>query len=303
MKIVVIGAGGVGGYFGARLAEGGEEVTFIARGAHRAEIERSGLTVLSERGNLHLLDVSVTDDIAAVGGADVVLLCTKIWDTPALSKAIAPFLGENALVLSLQNGVDAEPMLDETVGQERVAGAVCYIGAHIAEPGTIRHVGELARLVVGVRASGQEPQLARFAFACHKAGIDLELAPDIAAEIWRKFVFLTALAGATCFYRSNVGGLREDAERRGFFADLVQEAAEVGRAQGVNLPASLEESVVGFLDELPGEVKSSMLLDLERGNRLELDWLTGAVRRLGDELNIETPRSNEVYEALKDHAG
>jgi 2-dehydropantoate 2-reductase len=303
MKIVVFGAGGVGGYFGARLAEAGNDVTFIARGAHKAAMEKNGLAVKSDVGDLLVQPVNVTEDIAAVEEAEIVLFCAKMWDTEAAARAMAPFLKDEALVISLQNGVEAEDILDEILGPKHVAGGLCHISAFIDRPGLIQHVGALARLTVGVRAPGQEPQLAKFAFACHRADFDLNLTPDVEAAIWRKFVFLSALAGACCYFRAAIEGFRDHEERRAFFADLVGEAAAVGRARGVNLDETLEEATLGFLDELPGAMKASMLLDLERGNRLELEWLTGAVCRLGDELNIETPRSREVYEALKDHAG
>ena len=266
-------------------------------------MEKNGLGVKSEAGDLLIQPVNVSDDVAAIEGAEVVLLCVKMWDTQAIAKAMAPFLDENALVISLQNGVEAEEMLDEALGPQRVAGGVSHISAFIDRPGLIQHVGSLARITVGVRHAGQEPQLAKFAFACHKADFELSLSPDIEAAIWRKFCFLTALAGACCFFRSPVQELRDDEARRAFFADLVGEAAAIGRARGVNLDETLEEATLGFLDELPGPVKASMLLDLERGNRLELEWLNGAVCRLGDQLNIETPRNQEVYEALKEHAG
>lgn len=302
MKLAVLGAGGVGGYFGARLSEAGQAVTLLARGAHKAAIERQGLQVRSEAGDVLAERLTVSDDIAAVAEADIVLVCVKLWDTDSLASAMAPFLKPDALVLSLQNGVEAEDILESHLGGDPVAGAVTYIFSQIAEPGVIRHIGSLARIVVGVRHAGQEPALARFVFACHHAGIDLTLSPDIDAEIWRKFVFLTAVAGTTCFYRSAIGEIREDPDRRALFADLVAEAAAVGRARGVTLAESLEESALSFLDELAPEMKSSMLLDLERGNRLELEWLTGAVRRLGEEAGVETPRSDEVYEGLKSHA-
>lgn len=301
MKLAVLGAGGVGGYFGGRLAAAGQQVTLLARGAHKAAIERQGLSILSELGDVTVDDIAVSDDIALVGEVDAVLVCVKLWDTESLASAMAPFLKQGALVLSLQNGVEAEEILEAQLGPDPVAGAVTYIFSQIAEPGVIRHIGALARIVVGVRHRGQEEALARFVFACHHAGIDLTLSPDIEAEIWRKFVFLTAVAGTTCYYRAAIGKIREDPDRRAVFADLVAEAAAVGRARGVGLAESLEESSMAFLDELAPEMKSSMLLDLERGNRLELDWLTGAVRRLGEELGVETPRSDEVYEALKIH--
>lgn len=301
MKLAVLGAGGVGGYFGGRLAAAGQDVTLLARGAHKAAIERNGLEILSELGDVTVDSLKVSDDVAAVGEADVVLVCVKLWDTDSLASALAPFLKQGALVLSLQNGVEAEEMLEAQLGPAPVAGAVTYIFSQIAEPGVIRHIGALARIVVGVRHRGQEEALARFVFHCHHAGIDLTISPDIEAEIWRKFVFLTAVAGTTCFYRAAIGEIREDADRRALFADLAAEAAAVGRARGVSLGESLEESALAFLDELAPEMKSSMLLDLERGNRLELEWLTGAVRRLGEDAGVETPRSDEVYEALKQH--
>jgi 2-dehydropantoate 2-reductase len=306
MKIAIIGAGGVGGYFGARLAAAGHEVAFVARGAHKDAIKAKGLTVHSPLGDLHLPAPDVVDDPAAVGPREAVLFCVKLWDVPGAAEILRPMLGRESCVVPIQNGVSVTDTLSGLLGAAQVLGAVTQISASIEAPGVIRHHGDFARLIFGEPGGepggGSSARLERLAAACRAAGIEARVSPDIAVEIWVKFIFLAAMAGATAFYRAPIGEIRDDPERWARLEAMVRETAAVGRAKGVALPEDAEESSLGFLRKLPPAMKSSMQLDLERGRRLELEWLNGEVVRLGQELGVPTPETAAVYEALKPFA-
>ncbi len=302
MRFAVIGAGGVGGYFGARLAEAGHEVAFVARGAHKDAMKAQGLTVHSPLGDIHLPAPDVVDVPAAVGPREVVLFCVKLWDVPGAAEIVRPMLGSQSCVVPIQNGVSVADTLAGLLGADPVLGAVTQISASIEAPGVIRHHGDFARLIFGELAGGSSARVERLEAACQAAGIEARVSPDIAVDIWRKFIFLAAMAGATAFYRAPIGEIRDDPERWARLEAMVRETAAVGRAKGVALPEGLEQGSLGFLGKLPPAMKSSMQLDLERGRRLELEWLNGEVVRLGVELGVPTPETAAVFEALKPFA-
>jgi 2-dehydropantoate 2-reductase len=281
MKFCIVGAGGIGGYFGARLAADGNDVIFAARGAHRAAMEKDGLKLLSPLGDLHIPEPQLLDDPADVGLCDFVLICVKLWDLEAAAELVRPLLARDTAVLPLQNGVTAEDTVADILGPEHVMGGVALISARIEAPGVIRHNGTLAKLTFGERDGEPTWRQEVLLSACIGAGIEATASADIEAEIWRKFVFLAPLAGATSFYRAPIGG---------------------GRAKGVALPDDIEDRTIAFLERQPPDTKASMLVDLERGRRLELDWLNGAVVRLGAELGVPTPENAAVTEALKPYA-
>ena len=306
MKIAIVGAGGVGGYFGARLAAAGHEVAFLARGAHKDAMKAKGLTVHSPLGEIHLPSPDVVDDPAAVGPCEIVLFCVKLWDVPDAAEIVRPMLSAESCVVPIQNGVSVTDTLSGLLGAEHVLGAVTQISASIEAPGVIRHHGDFARLIFGELGGepggGSSARVERLEASCQAAGIEARVSPDIAVDIWQKFVFLAAMAGATAFYRVPIGEIRDDPECRARLEALLRETAAVGRAKGVRLPEGLEEGSLGFLDNLPPAMKSSMQLDLERGRRLELEWLNGEVVRLGAELGVPTPETAAVFEALKPYA-
>jgi 2-dehydropantoate 2-reductase len=302
MKVAIIGAGGVGGYFGARLAEAGNDVAFVARGAHKEAMKANGLTVHSALGDIHLPAPDVVEDPAAVGPRDFILFCVKLWDVPGAAEILRPMLAANTCVVPIQNGVSVTGTLAGLLGAGPVLGAVTQISASIEAPGVIRHHGDVARLIFGELGGGSSARVERLETACTDAGIEARVAPDIDAEIWKKFIFLAALAGATAFYRAPIGEIRDDPERRTRLEALLRETAAVSRAKGVALPEGLEEGSLGIVNKLPPEMKSSMQLDLERGRRLELEWLSGEVVRLGRELGVPTPENAAVFEALKPFA-
>ncbi len=306
MRFVIFGAGGVGGYFGARLAAGGHDVGFVARGAHGAAMARRGLTVRSELGDVHLPAPAVFADAAeaaAAGPCDYLLVSVKMQDLAGVAGALRPALAKNTAVVALQNGIEAEDILCEALGQRAVMGGVAYIFARIAEPGVIEHSGRTARLAFGELDGHVSARQQALYAACTLAGIGAESSDRIEDLIWRKFVLLAPLAGATCLGRCPVGAVRDDPGLAAKLAAMVGEAAAVGRARGVDLPADVEARTLEIIGRLDSDMKTSMLNDLEAGKPLELDWLNGAIVRLGAEAGLETPANAEVVEALRDFAG
>jgi 2-dehydropantoate 2-reductase len=298
----MMGSGGVGGYFGGRLAAKGYDVTFVARGAHLAAMREHGLTIESGVAPLLIKPVRVTDDPATIGAVDVVLLSVKLWDTEAATQAIKPLIGPRTAVISLQNGVDAEPILARSLGAAHVMGGIAQIGSKIARPGVIEHVGTMQRVVFGeldgVRSERAEALLA----ACLASGIAADISADIAKTIWEKFVFLVGMSSVTTLIRMPIGPIRKDPDCRALLLGVMREAVAVGRKQGIGLDADFADRQIAFADGLPETMTTSMHHDFERGNRLELPWLAGTVVRFGHELGIETPYNAAVLGGLKLYA-
>jgi len=299
MRIAVMGAGGVGGYFGARLAQAGHDVAFVARGAHLAAMRERGLTVRSALGDVHLPSPVATDDPAALSPVDIVLFAVKLWDTEPAAQAIRPLIANGGVVVPFQNGVDSVERIGAIVGAERVMGGVAQIAATIAEPGVIGHTGTMARLRFGPVLAAQRPVADALLAACNGAGIDAELVVDIRRALWEKFVFLAAFSGLTSVARQPIGVLRADADMRNVLEAAMREAWAVGRAQGIALADDFVAQLMSFADGLPAEMKSSMLNDLVAGNRLEAPWLCGAVARMAMAAGVPAPVHSTLYAALK----
>lgn len=297
MRIVIVGSGGVGGYFGARLAAKGIDVTFIARGAHAAAMRARGLRVESPEGDVHLPSVRVTDDPSAAGPADVVLFSVKLYDMVSALPMLAPLIGPETLVVPLQNGVEAVDSVTRTVGAAHTAGGTCYVSAYVWEPGVIRHVA-MGRLIVGP-LSGPAPRvLQELKVACEGAGFESVLSDRIHIEIWAKFVRLTAFSGITTVTRAPVGVIAADPDLRNMAAAALHESFAVANASGVRLDASVVPAIVESYATMPFETKSSMLDDLERGRRLELPFLSGKVAQLGQSLGVPTPTHQFITTVL-----
>jgi len=305
LKIAIMGTGALGGYFGGRLAEAGEDVAFIARGRQLAALRDGGLRIFSPRGDLRLRPVRATADPAEVGPVDLVFFTVKLWSTEEAAGQIAPLIGPGTAVMSLQNGVDANEVLARVVGREHLMGGVCYIAASLDESGAVRHGGQMARVIFGEPGGAKTRRAEAFLAACEraKAGFDAELSPDIDRVIWEKFVFIVGLSGLTALTRGPNGPVRSDPDARAFLLDVMREAVAVGRAKGVALSPDFADQRLAFMDTLPPGMTSSMHNDLERGNRLEVAWLSGAVVRLGRAAGVPTPANRAVYAALKLHAG
>lgn len=302
MKVAIMGAGGVGGYFGARLAHSGCDVHFIARGAHGAALRSQGLQLNSALGDLHLKDLQVTETPQGVGVADVVLFGVKLWDTEAAAEAIRPLVGPHTAVISLQNGVVKDDILRGVLGPQAVAGGVCYIAATIAAPGVIAHTGVLQKLVFGEYDGSHSARLEAFLQACQGAGIEAEISADIRKTIWEKFVMLVGLSATTAATRLPIGRVRSHPQSRRVLQQIMEEVVAVGLAQGVPLAPDFATDRLRFCDQLPAAMTSSMAHDLERGNPLEVRWLSGDVARRGAELGVPTPANALVHGILALHA-
>lgn len=299
MRIAVVGAGGVGGGFGAALAKAGADVTFIARGAHLAAMKDKGLRVEGGRGETHLLPTQATDDPRTVGPVDFVLFCVKLWDVESAGEQIKPLVGPNTAVIPLQNGIDAPERLLPILGPHAVMGGVAQISASIVEPGVIRQVGTFMRMLFGELDGSRSQRGEELLALCRKACFDVTLSDQIVTELWMKFILLATNASMMSLVRLPIGVVRDDPDMREQFAAAYKEVIDVGRARGVALPADALDKVMRFNGSAPPAMKPSMALDLERGNRIELPWLGGKVVELGRELGVPTPSHALMYAALK----
>jgi 2-dehydropantoate 2-reductase len=288
MRIAIMGSGGVGGYFGARLAQGGADVTFIARGAHLAAMRERGLSIEGAKPNLSM-KVNATDDPATVGPVDLVLFAVKLWDTDSALEQMKPLVGKDTAVVSFQNGVEKDVALGRAIGSAHVLGGVAYIAAEIARPGVVRQTGVTQRLVFGEFDGRRSERAEALLDACLRGGIDAVLSADIRREIWEKYVFLVGLSGTTAATRSPIGMVREHPGTRAFLLDLMREVVAVGRAEGVDLPDDCAEKRLAFADTLAYDMTSSMHNDLKNGRSLELRWLSGGVVELGKKHGMSTP--------------
>jgi 2-dehydropantoate 2-reductase len=302
MRIAVMGTGGLGGYFGARLALGGlADVHFVARGAHLAALRAEGLRIEGPEPQ-HLPRVQATDDPAAIGPVDLVMLCVKLWDTESAIRQIRPLMGPDSVVVSFQNGVLKDPPLRAAFGDARVMGGVGYIAATIDRPGVIRQTGPMQRLVFGEFDGARSPRAEAFLAACIAGGIKADLSTSILREIWQKFVFLAGLSGTTTTIRRTIGPIREHPQTRAFLRDVMAEVVAVGRAHGVDLPEDYADVRLALADDVSPAMTSSMHHDLERGNRLEVRWLAGAVVELGRAAGVPTPLNRAIADILALHA-
>jgi 2-dehydropantoate 2-reductase len=302
MRITVMGTGGVGGYFGARLAQAGHEVVFVARGAHLEALRASGLKVESPLGDIHLPRVEATSEPAGIDAVDIVLFGVKLWDTLQAAEAIKPLVKGDTGVVSFQNGVVKDDILRQVLSSAPVIGGVSYISAVIAGPGLIRHSGTLQKLEFGEYDGTLSPRVRQFRDACAEAGIDAEISDRIEQTIWEKFVFLVGLSGTTSLARSPIGPIRGHQRSRAFLHDVMDEVVQVARAQGVPLPVGYADERLAFVDQVPATMTSSMHQDLERGNRLEVAWLSGDVVERGARLGVATPCNRAVYDILSIHS-
>lgn len=304
MKIAVMGSGGVGGFYGGRLAHAGCDVTFVARGAHLAAMRADGLTIENEsQGNIHVPKVRATDDPATVGPVDLVIIAVKLWDTEAAARAVKPIVGPDTAVLSLQNGVIKDDILRREFGDQAVMGGVGYVATHIARPGVIRQTGTLQRLIFGEYDGRRSARAETLLASLLRAGIQAELSADIRRTLWEKYSFLVGLSGTTATMRVPIGAVRSNAQTRAFLFDVLKETVAVGRALGVALPENYAEDRLAFADSVPADMTSSMHHDLERGNPLEVAWLSGGVVQLGKKVGVPTPANRAVWDILAPHAG
>lgn len=299
----MMGSGGVGGFFGGRMAKAGYDVTFIARGSHLKAMREGGLAIENEaQGNIHIPSVKVAERPEDVGPVDLVILSVKLWDTEAAAHAIKPMVGPNTGVLSLQNGVVKDDILRRVFPDRNVMGGVGYVATYISRPGVIHQTGTMQRIVLGEYDGSASPRAQYLHEALVKAGVNAELSSDVRRAIWEKYSFLVGLSGSTTTTRRPLGVVRGNPRSRAFLLKLMQETVAVGRAKGVALPADYAEQRLAFADTLPHDMTSSMHHDLERGNRLEVEWLSGGVVTMGAEAGVPTPANSAVWEILSVHA-
>ncbi len=301
MKIVMFGAGGVGGYFGGRLARAGCDVAFVARGAHLEALRRDGLRIVSPKGDAHVTTVRVSADPAELGPADVVLFTVKLYDAEAAAAQLAPLVGPDTMVVTLQNGVDAVDIVARHVGRAHTAGGVAYVAAVIDPPGTIRHTA-LDALIVGELDGAMSPRLLALKAAADRAGFGFTASPHILVDQWSKFARLSVFSAMTAITRSPIGVLRAQPELMAMLERAAWETIAVGRAHGVPLEDGVMGEVLTMMQGLPPQAQSSMLSDLERQRPLELPWLSGAVVRLGRAKDVPTPIHEFVATVLSPFA-
>jgi 2-dehydropantoate 2-reductase len=299
MRIAVVGAGGVGGGFGAALAMAGADVTFIARGAHLAAMKSQGLKVQGARGDTHLVPTRATDDPADIGKVDIVLFCVKLWDVESAGQQIRPLIGSDTAVIPLQNGVDAADRLIPILGPGAVMGGVAQISASITGPGLIQQVGTFMRMIFGELDGRRSKRGEDFLSLCLRAGFDATLSEQILTDLWMKFILLASNASVMAATRQPIGKLRDDPDLRPIFVAAYREVVDVGRARGVALPADAVDRILDLTSHMPPAMKASMALDLDRGNRLELPWLGGKVVELGRQLGVPTPTHSMMVAMLK----
>jgi 2-dehydropantoate 2-reductase len=298
MRIAVMGAGGVGGYFGARLAQAGNDVAFIARGRHLEALQSKGISLRSPLGDA-TVKVRAFADPREAGSADVILFAVKLWDTESAAERLRPVMRANSVVIPFQNGVESIERIGAVLGAGHVMGGAAYIAARIAEPGVIVQTGQFARLRFGPVMASQRPAGETFLAACRGAGIDADLTDDIVRVLWEKFVLLVAVSDATTITRQPLGVVRADPDLRWLLECAMRETWQLARKRGIALPEDFVAKTLAQLDGMPHAMKASMAGDLEAGGKLEAPWLCGAVARMSAEAGLEAPVNRAIYAALK----
>lgn len=297
MRIAIMGSGGVGAYVGSRLQAAGEDVVFIARGAHIAALQKEGLRIESPVHPLHLPSVNAVQEPSAVGPFDLIVFAVKLGDTETAARQLQPMIGPETRILTLQNGIDSVKIITTHVGAAKVRSGVIYVSAVIDRPGAIRSPGGL-HMIVADAAQG-DPVMARFFNACDRAtALDAKPSDDIEVTLWEKFIALTSLSGTTSLLRATIGQILAHSETRILQRQLIDEAVAVGSAAGKVNRNDLADEIMAKLSAMPFAFRSSMSEDLERGKPLELHWLSGRVHSLGQQYSVPTPGHSMVHRGL-----
>lgn len=299
MRIAIMGAGGIGGFYGGRLAQGGHDVTFITRGEHLRAIQANGLSLQGPSGDARISTAQATDDPGALAPVDVVLFCVKLFDTEDAARAVKPLLAKGGVCITLQNGVDGPQRIGGVVGDDRVMGGIAIVSALIESPGVIRYNSKAPSIKFGETDGRISERAIRFRDACIAAGFGAEVVADIRAALWHKFVGLTVNAALTSLARQPAGVIYPDPDLMAIARAGFEEAAAVGKALGVNLPDDIVEWQVKNHLGFPAGMYASMYHDLVRGKRLEVESLSGLVAREGKRLGIPTPFHSMAYACLK----
>jgi len=300
MKIMVMGTGGVGGFFGGMLAKSGADVCFVARGAHLEAMRTQGLKVESHiAGDFALPEVSVSGKPEAFGAVDLVLMTTKAYDLESASRQILPNLKKDSMVLPLLNGVDIAERVASVVGAERVLGGMCQVSSAIKAPGVIKQVGPLNKIVFGELQGGSSARSRAVLETLRAGGLTADLSEQIQVDIWRKFLSICAAGGMSALCRSTLGPILKDPDTRAMFEGCIQEVVALARRKGVTLPATIVPDTMAAYDKYPPEMRPSMGLSVLNGQPLEVEALNGTAARIGRELGVPTPINHFIYAALK----
>ena len=303
MKILVMGSGGVGGYFGGRLAGAGNDVTFVARGAHLAAIQKDGLHLDSQLGNLTIKPAKATADPAVAGVPELILFATKMGDTEGAARQLAPIVRDGVTIITFQNGVEGPDIIRRVLPGARVLPGVARIASHIPRPGVIDQRSPFARLEIGAPGGGSAPDVDAFAKTAKAAGIDVVMAESIERNVWLKFGMLSAFSGMTALTGHTAGPIRTNPKARALLEACVRETIAVGDAEGGWLKPADFEILMKALDGNPPAMTSSMAHDRQAGKPLEVDYLSGAVVRIGARHGVPTPTHQFIVQALALDAG
>jgi 2-dehydropantoate 2-reductase len=288
----------VGGYFGARLQQGGHDVVFFARGKHLAALKDKGLALKSPLGAAQLR-VQVFEDPAQTQPVDVVMFAVKLWDTESAAERLRAIVAKHTVIIPFQNGVESVQRLKAIFPEESILGGSAYIATRIAAPGVVEHIGTMAGIEFGALAPAQRAPAEKFLAACQAAGINAKMSEDIVRVIWQKFIFLVGLSSATAVARAPLGAVRSDPELAWLFEQAMRETWRLARSRGVAVPDDYVDTRLQFAQTLPAEMRASMAHDLEAGGKLEAPWLCGAVARMSAAAGLEAPVNRAVYAALK----
>ena len=299
MKIAIMGTGGVGGYYGGLLAQSGQDVTFIARGAHLRAIREQGLRVQSVHGDFTVPPAKATDTPAEVGPVDMVLFATKTYQTDEAAQLITPMVAQNTVIVSLQNGIDAADRIARVVGMEHMLGGVTWLSAAVEAPGLIGQYSQFRRIALGEFSGEATPRLKAALDALQATGATVEVSDVILKVLWTKFVFIAPVMAMGSLTRVTFGEYRNVPEARAMLTDAISEVASVAKAKGVKLDEDVVKKTLAFIDSSEPGIKPSMQRDVESGKPSELEAMIGAVVRLGDEHNVPTPVMKFAYAMLK----
>lgn len=298
MKILIMGTGGVGGYYGGLLAQQGNEVTFISRGAHLYAIRHEGLKVKSVHGDFIVAPADAIEDPSKLDPMDLVLFCVKTYNTDEAAEAIHPVVGPQTAVLSLQNGIDAAERIGKVVGMEHVVGGTTWLSSAVEAPGVIKQVSQFRRIVLGELGGGRSERVQSIYEALKQTGITVEVSEDIRKILWTKFVFIASASSLGSLTRLPIGEYRSIPEARNLVSSIMREVEALARAQGVQLDSDVIQKSLDFVDNAAPHIKPSMQLDVENGRRTELESMVGVIGRKGRELGVPTPAADFVYAAL-----
>jgi 2-dehydropantoate 2-reductase len=299
MRIAIMGTGGIGGYFGGRLAHAGEAVTFIARGAQLKALRSDGLHLhLLDGSDLEVAPVSATDDPATIGRVDLVIVAVKAWQVPEAAQTIKPLVGADTVVLPLENGVEAADQLAAVLGPRAVLGGLCHISAFVERPGHIRHAGIDPSITFGELDNSRTPRVERLQQTLQHAGVRAVVADDIQAALWTKFLFIAALSGVGAVTRAPLGVTRSVPDTRALLHQAMEEIQTLAAARGVALAPSVIDQTLAFVDKMPGTVVASMHRDIMEGRPSELEAQNGAIVRLGEAAGVDVSLHRFIYASL-----